>query len=712
VVAVIAGLALLAAGQDDRAGIDFFEKRIRPVLVEHCYDCHSSKAARVKGGLLLDTRDGLRKGGESGPALAPGDAEASLLVKALRHDGLEMPPEGKLPAEVIAAFEKWIELGAPDPRVEAAARSAVPPSLEEARSFWSFQPPRAQELPAVRRSDWPRERIDWFVLEGLERAGLSPSPPAGARTFIRRLSFDLTGLPPAPEEVERFARDPSPRAREELVDRLLQSPRFGERWARLWLDVARYAEDQAHIVGSDKSLFYPNAGLYRDWVIAALNADMPYPRFIELQLAADLLGEEGEPHLAALGFLGLGPKYYGRGSAAVMADEWEDRVDVVGRGLLGLTIACARCHDHKYDPIPAADYYSLAGVFASTRMFNRPLDDGREKKEDGEAKSPADALHIVREGNPRDLNVFIRGSPENLGPLAPRRFLQVLSSGEPIAFTQGSGRLELARAIASRGNPLTARVIVNRIWTQCFGRPLVATASNFGALGEAPSHPELLDDLAARFMEAGWSLKWLLREIVLSAAYGQASEAGAELLAADPENRLLGRMSRRRLSVESWRDALVSAAGLLDESIGGPSIDPLSPEERRRTLYSSVSRLQLNRLLALFDFPDPNVHAERRAETTTPLQKLFLLNSRFSAELARGLAARLEAESGGGGDGAVQDLRRIGRAYALLFGREATPKEAELGLAFLRDEEGGDPQARLRAYAQALLASNEMLFID
>ncbi|HZT79912.1 MAG TPA: PSD1 and planctomycete cytochrome C domain-containing protein, partial [Gemmataceae bacterium] len=572
--------AAAAAAELPREEVDFFEKRIRPVLVQHCYKCHAAGAKKVRGGLLLDTRDGLRKGGDSGPALVPGDPKGSLLLKALRYEEHKMPPDRKLPDRVIADFETWIQRGAADPR-DAVVKQAPPSQInvEAGKRFWAFRPPQRHEPPAVRDHSWPRRRIDHFLLARLEQASLSPAPAADRRVWIRRVTFDLIGLPPTPEEVEQFVNDPASDAHDKVVERLLSSPHFGERWARLWLDVARYAEDQAHIVGNDQSLFYPNAHLYRDWVIQALNADLPYDRFVQLQLAADLIAPDDQPGHAALGFLGLGPKYYSRRSLAVMADEWEDRVDTVCRGLLGLTAACARCHDHKFDPIPQADYYALAGVFASTEMFNRPLPGAPAnpdpKKKD---KSPASTMHIVREGKPTDLNLFLRGDVNNKGPVVRRHFLSVLCQGEPRPFERGSGRLELAEAIASRDNPLTARVFVNRVWGQCFGRPLVGTASNFGALGERPTHPDLLDDLAVRFMDSGWSLKGLLREIVLSAAYRQASRADARTFAADPENRLLGRMSRRRLSVEEWRDAMLCATGRLESKVGGPSLDPQDPK--------------------------------------------------------------------------------------------------------------------------------------
>jgi hypothetical protein len=461
------------------------------------------------------------------------------------------------------------------------------------------------------------------------------------------------------------------------------------------------------------------------------------------QLAADLMEGEESPNLAALGLIGLGPKYYSRRSLQVMSDEWEDRVDIVGRGLLGLTVACARCHDHKFDPIAAEDYYALAGVFASTSMFNRPLrsdvekadasqKDNKEfengKKTAGEAKDPKQSMHIVREGTPTDLNIFIRGNVDAKGPQVPRHFLRVLCDGQPPNFVSGSGRLELADAIASPLNPLPPRVIVNRLWGLYFGRPLAATASNFGTMGERPTHPELLDDLAVRFIDGGWSLKWLTRELVLSATYRQGSAFGVQGsggAAADPENRWLGRMSRRRMTVEQWRDSILAVTGRLESAVGGTSINPQDPNARRRTIYSRASRLELNKLLAMFDYPDPNVHADRRVETTTPLQKMFVLNSPFMAEQASALAERLQSDVVAGQNADSEDLvaadrQRIERAYALLYGRDPEEQEVRLGLEFLAKSTEtnsaatatADRAARWKQYAHVLLAANELFYVD
>ncbi|MCA9046687.1 MAG: DUF1553 domain-containing protein, partial [Planctomycetaceae bacterium] len=436
--------------------------------------------------------------------------------------------------------------------------------------------------------------------------------------------------------------------------------------------------------------------LYRDWVIQSFNNDLPYDVFIRLQLAADSLTPEDTNDDVALGFIGLGPKYYRRNAPEVMADEYEDRVDVVCRGLLGLTVACARCHDHKFDPIPTEDYYALAGVFASTEMVNLPLNEEVEV-EKGQAKNPEESRHVIRDRDPKDLNVMIRGDVNTKGELVPRRFLRALTEHDPQPFAHGSGRADLAECITTPTNPLTARVIVNRVWGEYFGTPLVRTTSNFGALGELPTHPELLDDLAFRFMENGWSLKWLHREIVLSATYQQSSDIIAEKTGVDEANRLLWRMNRRRLKVEQWRDALLSVTGQLDASVGGKSINPENVEEHRRTVYAERSRFQLNPLLARFDFPDPNAHAAGRVQTTTPLQKLLVMNSPFMNAQAKQLETRFaELE---------QNSARVDAMYQTLFARMPSEQERQLALAYLENGNWHD-------YGHVLLASNEFVILD
>ena len=511
-----------------------------------------------------------------------------------------------------------------------------------------------------------------------------------------------------------FLADPAERAYQRLVERLLASSRFGERMASLWLPLARYGEDQAHQVGEDTKYFYPNAWRYREWVIQAFNQDLPYDRFVALQLAADRIEGTNSANLAALGFLGLGPKYYNRDRLDVMSDEWEDRVDTLSRAMLGLTVACARCHDHKFDPITMRDYYALAGVFASTRMVNLK-DDGSAEKADAPATNMTPAtLHIVEDNdNAQDLPVFLRGNVERKGPVAQRSFLRVLSDGDPVAFKEGSGRRELAEAIADRRNPLTARVLVNRVWGLFFGRSIVTTPSNFGHSGQPPSHPELLDDLTVRFMDNGWSVKSLAREIVLSATYRQSSVAAAarpradslRAFRSDAANEGLWRMNRRRLTIEQWRDAILFASGELESDGGGNSLELDDPLNRRRTVYARISRLKLNDLLMLFDYPDANVHAEKRSVTTTAIQKLFVLNSPFLLERARALAERVAS------DAEESDATRVQRAYQLLFAREPQREELRLALAFLKHP-GAPGMSRWEQYAQILLGSNEMMYVD
>ncbi|HEV8542439.1 MAG TPA: DUF1549 and DUF1553 domain-containing protein, partial [Verrucomicrobiae bacterium] len=521
----------------------------------------------------------------------------------------------------------------------SASLTAGPIDWQKEQEFWSFQKPVQHPLPSVWQKVWPSQPIDFFVLATLEAKGLKPSPEASKRTLIRRVTFDLTGLPPTPEEVTAFLLDTRPDAYAQLVERLVESRAFGERLASLWLPLARYAEDQAHQVGDDTKFFYPYAYKYRAWVIGAFNHDLPYDRFIKMQLAADKYGCEGQENLPALGFLGLGPKYYNRNRIDVMADEWEDRVDTLSRTMLGLTVACARCHDHKFDPITTHDYYALAGVFASTKMVNKvpgeaaPDVVGEGQKAPSAKEMSSATIHMVEDGEIKNLNIFIRGNPERKGELAERSLPRILCNGEPKPFQDGSGRKELAEAIGSPDNPLTARVFVNRIFGSFFGRPLVSTPSNFGHSGQPPSNPELLDDLAVRFMQEGWSVKSLVREIVLSSTYKQRSTISIsgqfkDAARIDPENLMLWHMNRKRLSVEEWRDSVLFTCNQLSDR-GGKSLELDDPKNFRRTVYGRVSRLKLNDTFMQFDYPDANVHAEKRTVTTTPIQKLFMLNSPF-----------------------------------------------------------------------------------
>ena len=757
--------------QHDPADLEFFEKKVRPLLAEHCYECHSGRSKTLQGGLRLDSAVGLRLGGDSGPAVVTGKPRQSLLIDAVEYDvdSFQMPPQGKLSDQDIAVLAEWVRRGVPYPDSEEPPRPQNEEiDMEAARQFWSFQPVARRPLPPVTDASWPRARIDHFTLAAMEREQLPPAPEADRLTLLRRLTFDLTGLPPSPEDLRRFAVDSRPDAYERQVDRLLNSPAYGERWARMWLDLARYTDKTA------KWLYQTGqAHLYRDWVVQAMQEDMPYDEFIHRQLATDLMPETGPEDIPALGFLGLSPSYWKELKLpaeiikVIVADEWEERVDAVSRTFLGLTVACARCHDHKFDPIRMQDYYALAGVFASCRVAERPTiseelyEPVRLAKEEvqsleseiaklrKENPKPAESieelttqidklkastprydvamanavaeesLYVVRKGEtaqegteldyrsePRDLNLFIRGNPNRLGEVVPRRFLEVLSDETSRPFQIGSGRLELARALTGEAAALTARVMVNRIWLAHFGRGLVTTPSNFGQQGERPSHPELLDDLTARFIESGWSLKWLHREVVTSATYRQSSRVESSSESRDPENRWLSRMNRRRLDVEAWRDAMLVVSDQLDDQIGGPSIELDAAANRRRTLYATVHRRDMSMTLLTHDFPDPTSHSPARTSTTTPLQGLYALNGPLLARRSQALADRMLLNRSG------DDSARIHEAYWLLFAREPTAREVELGLTFLNDESAGDRRASWIQYAHVLLISNDFLYVD
>ncbi len=676
-------------------GIEFFEKNIRPLLVQNCLNCHGEKK---KGGLQLDSRAAMLTGGDSGTAIAPGDPDGSLLIQAVRwQDDPKMPPDGKLPNTAIAALTNWVKLGAPWPADRGA--TLTPASAAEARkSHWAFQPIQMLPLPKVTRADWPPTPLDFFVLAKLEQQGLAPSPAADRRTLIRRASYDLTGLPPTAEEVDEFVNDAAGNAFDRVIERLLASPHYGERWARHWLDVARYADTKGYVFTEDRK--YPNAYRYRDWVVRAFNDDVPYDRFLIEQIAADRLPPAADKSaLAAMGFLTVGRRFLNN-----QHDIIDDRLDVLTRGTMGLTVTCARCHDHKYDPIPTADYYSLYGVLASSV----------------EPKEPADLMTLADADKPFEPYVFVRGNAGNHGENVPRRFLSVIAGEDRQPFGPGSGRLELARAIASADNPLTARVIVNRVWLYLFDAGLVRTPSDFGLRSQPPSHPELLDYLAAWLIAKNWSLKELQRMIVSSATYQQASFEVPECRKADPENRLLWRMNRKRLDFEALRDSLLAASGQLDRTIGGPAVElTTTPWSRRRTLYGLIDRQNLPSLFRTFDFASPDTHSPQRFTTTVPQQALYLMNSPFLGDQARSLAARPELAS------AADPAARIARLYALVYGRKPSENESRLGQAFLVDEQSPDPATpstpapadsqQLSAwerYVQIVLLSNEFVYVD
>ncbi len=887
------GLAALTAGPafaaDETASREFFESRVRPVFARNCSACHS--AGNKMAGLDMSTRDGLLKGGQSGAAVIPGKPEDSLIVRLIAHrdEKRKMPMgQAKLDDARIADIARWIQEGAwfPEP-VQASAKKKYAITADQ-RAFWAFQPVRKQEPPVVKNTAWSKTAIDRFLMAKIEARRVVAAKPADKRTLLRRAYYDLTGLPPSAADVEAFERDAAPDAFDKVVDRLLQSPSYGERWARYWLDVARYSDDRLE---SEVDAPYPNGFRYRDWVIQALNDDMPYDKFVKAQIAGDQMGDSLR-YAAGLGFYALRP------------DTQDDRVDVTGRAFLGLTTGCAQCHDHKFDPIPTTDYYALLGVFTSTKDGEYPLApeavvkeykerqkavddkkaqirdllhaqatqlsqalalqtaryaraarlvlapglpesqrrtldavmaDGRYDKEtlqrwvkylsdmpkdhphlkdwtsasfdadafqervlavlaerksvdeenayrraaakkqkgaapevvslktdsfylwrdlffndfygnqfkqeddgllyygpnrgfyesDGTVERLLDGFwkeHLVRlreelasvkarlpapypflhtiedSGKLKREKVRVSGSDDNLGEEVPRRFLTILSNGEP--FAKGSGRAELADAIASPGNPLTARVMLNRIWQYHFGAGIVRTPSDFGFMGDRPSHPELLDYLAARFVESGWSMKAMHREIMLSAAYRAGSERLAANESLDPDNRLFWRSGVRRLDAEALRDSLLAVSGELDFTPGGFA-SPLSEEtNRRRAVYGFVSRRKTDSTLALFDFPNPNATSEKRPLTITPPQQLYFLNGGFVANRAQSLAER-SAQGGGAAP------ERIARLYRLVFGRAPSAEEARLGAVFTL----AGP-ARWAPYAQALLSSNEFLFVN
>lgn len=759
------------------AELEHFERRIRPLLAESCYECHSGKSGKTHGGLELDTVRGLREGGDSGPLWVGGQPAESLLYQVLEHEhDIAMPPDGKLSDASIEAVAVWITAGAPLPaETSSEERVGMAGDPDAGRDFWSFQPLRSQVAP---NSTWARNRVDAFLHDAMKERGIAPSPRAERWRLVRRLSFDLRGLPPATEEVSAYVEAGDPLAWSRLVDRWLASPEYGQKWARMWLDRARYTDKTASWLDQTGQAY-----LYRDWVVGAFNEDMPYDQFVVRQLATDYLDETGPEDLPALGFLSLSPTYWKELKLpseiikVIVADEWEERVDAVSRTFLGLTVACARCHDHKFDPITSADYYAMAGVFASCRREDRsllgeeayaPVRAAKAQVAEWEAKlvelkkrDPVpveevqsieqqmarlraetphyhdplanalidESLYVVRAGataqegtkleyreGPRDLPVFIRGNPNRPGEPVRRRFLEVLSQERPPRlFERGSGRLDLARAIVEDARGLAARVIVNRVWLEHFGRGIVETPSNFGQQGDRPSHPRLLDDLAHRFVQHEWSIKRLHREILLSAAWQQTSLVSAEHEEADPENEWLARMRLRRLGFEAWRDAMLVASGQLDRRFGGPAVDLHHASNVRRTLYTTVHRRDMETTLQIHDFPDPTQHNPQRSVTVTPLQGLYALNGPLLMEQADRLAERLQRECGRDIDAGVQ------RLHQLLFSRGATPAEMELARRFLSGASAGRDGGglgesvellRWRQYIHMQLASNELMFVD
>jgi hypothetical protein len=710
----------------------FFEGKIRPILVNNCYKCHSSQSEKVKGGLLLDSREGVLKGGESGPAIVPGNPEQSRLIKAVRYTDpdLQMPPKDrKLTDAEIADLTTWVKMGAPDPRTGSPEQKA---RAQDRRNHWAWQPLIEPAVPAVQDSSWPKTPIDNFILAKLEEKQLKPNGPADKRTLIRRATFDLTGLPPTTEEVENFLKDESPDAFAKVVDRLLASPRYGERWGRHWLDVARYSDTKGQVRRQREDFHYPFAWTYRDYVIRSFNEDKPYNVFIIEQLAADKLPatRQNPTNLAALGFLTIGERFM-----EMPNDIINDRIDVVTKGFLGLTVTCARCHDHKFDPIPTRDYYSLHGIFAScieppiepviskvvsspeySDYYKKRMDLAREKQaleekfkeirrtrnrealreaqreyrenqqqttklEMTHPAAPVRAMVLQDRLQPHDSPVFIRGDAGNKGPVVPRQFPGVLAGTERHAFTNGSGRLELAHAIVNRKTSVTPRVMINRIWLHHFGEGFVATPDDFGTMSESPSHPELLDYLASRFEEDGWSIKKIHRLIMLSSVYQEDTTSNPRYAVIDPNNRLLWRANVRRLEFEALRDSLLAIGGALDTNMYGRSVDlETEPYSTRRAIYGYVDRSDVPDELINFDFANPDLPSGRRHETTVPQQALFLMNSPLVIETAKKLVALPEFQS------CQEDKDRVQFLYNRIWQRPARPEEMKLGLDFVGEE--------------------------
>jgi hypothetical protein len=821
----------------DREGIEFFEKKIRPVLVEKCFSCHSSEAAQLEGGLSLETRASLLKGGDQGKAVVPGDVEASLLIRAIRYTDkdLQMPPKekGQLSAEVVADFEAWVKRGAVDPRGDRSQATGVrgQEDIEAAKQRWPFAPVKEPAVPKVKDAAWPRSAIDHFVLAKLEEKGLAPAGDADKRALIRRATYDLTGMPPSPEATREFVSGAVPY--DEVVDRLLASSAYGERWGRHWLDVVRYADT----AGDNSDYPIPQMYKYRNWVIRAVNADMPYDEFIRQQLAGDLLpaGSTAERYekIVATGYIANARRFGSRVSDYPQHLTIEDTIDNLGRAFLGVSLNCARCHNHKFDPFTTEDYYAIYGIFHSTRFpwpgielekkqrdlvaladekvvaaataerkkqvevlaaESKACDDAKKagdalaaaaadrlaalkkqeiaveqlaeaEKEVEDAKKqaveldkrakatkkkktdlentemPFETAYAIAEGKKfENCKVQLKGDPERLGVEVPRRFPLVLGGQTMSDGSHGSGRRELAEWIASKDNPLTARVMVNRLWHHHFGRGIVPTPNDFGKQGKAASHPELLDYLALRFIESGWSLKAMNRLMVLSRTYQMASESqmtndqepmtkqipnpksqipnGATV---DPSNELLWHFNRQRLDAESIRDTLLVLGGNLDATMGEGHPFPPQPawdftqhkpfkavyDTNRRSVYLMTQRIQRHPLMAIFDGPDTGASTGSRVTSTTTLQALYFLNDPFVHEQADKLAARLmESQS--------DDKGRISLAYELCFCREPTAEELSISQGYLKKLQGQEENAgdAWRSFVRVLLRSNEFVYLD
>ncbi|HEY1342327.1 MAG TPA: PSD1 and planctomycete cytochrome C domain-containing protein [Bryobacteraceae bacterium] len=767
-------------------GVAYFEKNIRPLLAKNCYGCHSAQAAQPMAGLLLDSRAGMLRGGKSGlPALLAGKPDDSLMIAAVRRTGdLKMPPGKALQPEEVEALVEWIRMGAPDPRTEGTAPSAPAASYdwEKARQHWSFQPVRDPEPPRVSPADWNRSAIDRFVKAKLDENKLTPQPRASKLALIRRATYDLTGLPPTPEEVDAFLKDSSPKAFEKVVDRLLASPRYGERWGRHWLDVVRYADTS----GDNADFPVPAMYRYRNWVIAAFNTDEPYDQFLRDQIAGDLIAarenvaeknrEEWQAKIIATSYLANARRFGSRKAEFHLTID--DVIDNVGKGMLGLTVACARCHNHKFDPIPTADYYALYGIFKSTNFahagteiyphtygfaalkpedaeklksyeaelsgldnriedikagrikFDTPDERRKAERENQQKVRQLSAeypylpkAYAVSDGTPADARIMVRGEPQTLGPAVPRGFLTILGGQKLPPEEKGSGRLELADWIGDAKNPLTARVMANRIWEWHFGQGIVATPDDFGARGERPSNPELLDYLASRFIAGGWSVKKMHRLIMLSRTYQMASGDDPKNALKDAKNAYQWKFNRRRLDAEEIRDSLLAVSSKLDLIPAGEQ--PFPPEMQwkytqhtpfigaeaqyttnKRSVYLMQQRIRRQPFLDLFDGADTNAETGVRPVTTTALQALYTMNDPFFHAQAEALAGRVTAAS-------PREPERLEYAYKLVYGRKPAADESKLVRQFLVQEQASTEETPAWAsLMRVLLASNEFLTLD
>jgi len=841
---LFAPLALLAAGDDDL----FFESKVRPVLIKRCYDCHSTEK-KTKGGLALDTRAGWQHGGDNGPAIVPGDLTKSLVIKAVRYldKDFAMPPKSRLPADEVAILEEWVKRGAPDPRTDDTAKAAKPKrsiDLEAGRKFWAFQPVANPTAPAVKDSVWPKDTVDRFLLAKIEAKGLKPAGDADRHTWIRRVSLDLTGLPATAEEVIAFANDNSDAAYAKVVDRLLASPAYGERWARHWLDLTGYAD----MIGTSNEVFAEHAWRYRDYLIQAFNQDKPFDLFIKEQLAGDLMPasspEQRASQLVATGFLMVGDlEIVNPDKAKMETDHIDTQLIKIGGAFLGMTMGCARCHDHKFDPVGLEDYYGMAGMLRSSPSSGKmvgfgvwstirsvPLPESpaqlaeRQKAEAEHAAKltahKAEQARLTEENNavvaklaalektakatpvlaekakpvataptpkpspeqealtkrrdelttllktkndeiqhaeffkskapqafamqddakPADMPIYVRGNPYAPAAVVPRGALRVASWDKFPAIPAGqSGRLQLAEWITDRRNPLTARVTVNRLWQKLFGEGLVRSVDYFGERGERPSHPELLDHLATRFMADRWSQKRFLRGLVLSHAYRLSSANHAEGLSLDPENRLFWRMNRQRLEAEAIRDSLLRVSGELATKSGGPSlaleiientgalaaagINPPSYHHRRsrpsqefeRTVYLPVMRngpSSADKIRSFFDFVDPASITGQRNQTVMPTQSLFLLNNDLVRKRAGSLAKQLIAAH-------ANEDARLESLWLRAWNRPITAEERTNARNFLQEitpllktprAPDALETARWQELCHSLLASNAFIY--